>query len=129
MNLQSIFGSIAIGKDSSGNFKQSAYGIAAKTENNKFIARQFSKKATNKKDKGNHGRAAGGDETIEKAVTGFIDVTDLTLDGTETLFYRVPVKIKDLVPHQDMIIRSDNPFSVLFVEEVDGDVISGYDPS
>jgi hypothetical protein len=130
MNLQSIFGSVAIGKDSSGNFKQSVYGTAAKVGDNRFIARHImNKKNGKKKDDGGHGRDSGGGDSDEKSVTGFIDVSDLTLDGTEGLFYRMPTKIKDLVPHQDIIIRSDNPFSVLFVEDVKGDVISGYDPS
>jgi len=39
MNLQSIFGSVEIGKDTTGNFKQSIYGIAVKKGENKFIAR------------------------------------------------------------------------------------------
>jgi len=119
MNLQSIFGSVAIGKDTSGNFKQSIYGIAVKNAEGKFIARHS-------REKGHRRSEGGGDE--EENSPDFMDVTDLTLDATEGLFYRMPVKMEDLKPN-DIIIRSDNPFSVLFVEEVRSDSVRGFDPS
>ncbi len=100
MDIQSLFGSIAIGKDTSLNFKYGIYGIAVKVGDSKFISRY----------RGN-----------------LVDVTNLTFDGTEQLIYRIPVK--KLSP-KDIIIRSDNPFSVLFVEEIsDHGVIHGIDPS
>jgi hypothetical protein len=102
MNLQSVFGSVAIGKDTSGNFKQSMYGLAVKaTADGRFVARHKNE---------------------------LVDVTDLTIDGTENLIYRLPTKKP--TPKKDIIIRSDNPFSVLFVEEVlAGGTVKGIDPA
>ena len=101
MDLHSIFGSVAIGKDTSGNFKQSMYGLAVRpASDGKFVARH----------KGQ-----------------LTDVTDLVFDGSETLFYRLPTK--DLVPGKDVLVRSDNPFSVLFVDEIlAGGLVKGTDP-
>jgi hypothetical protein len=102
MNTQSLFGSVAIGKDTSGNFKQSVYGLAVRSgPQGRFIARRDGE---------------------------LVDVTDLTFDGTENLVYRFPKK--NPTPKQDIIIRSDIPFSVLFVEEVsDGGTVKGIDPA
>ncbi len=102
MNAQSIFGSVSIGKDTSGNFKQSVYGLAVRSgPDGKFIARH-------------------NDELV--------DVTDLTFDGTENLVYRFPKKSP--TPKKDIIIRSDNPFSVMFVDEVVGaGTVRGVDPA
>ena len=102
MNAESIFGSVAIGKDTTGNFKQSIYGLAVRsTPDGKFIAWH--------------------DDEL-------VDVTDLTFDGTENLIYRLPKKSP--TPKKDIIIRSENPFSVMFVEEVlDGGTVKGIDPA
>jgi hypothetical protein len=100
MNAQSIFGSVAIGKDTSGNFKQSIYGLAVRsTPDGKFIARH--------------------DDEL-------VDVTDLTFDGTENLIYRLP---KEMPKPKDIIVRSDSPFSVIFATEVDGGTVKGIDPA
>jgi hypothetical protein len=101
MNIQSIISSVAIGKDTSGNFKQSMYGLAVRSgPDGKFVARHEGE---------------------------LVDVTDLTFDGTENLVYRLPKK--KLTPKKDIIIRSDNPFSVLFVDEVGGGTVRGIDPA
>jgi len=59
--------------------------------------------------------------------TSTMDVTTGTIDGTDNLVYRLPVKMPK---PGDIIIRSDDPFSVLFVEKIDdtGNV-TGFDPS
>jgi len=56
-----------------------------------------------------------------------VDVTDITFAGTENLIYRIP---KMTPSEKDIIIRSDNPFSVLFVDKVDNDDgrVEGTDP-
>ena len=102
MNTQSLFGSVAIGKDTSGNFKQSVYGLAVRSGlQGRYIARRDGE---------------------------LVDVTDLTFDGTENLIYRFPKKHP--TPKKDIIIRSDIPFSVLFVEEVSADgKVKGLDPA
>ena len=101
MSLGSIFGSVAIGKDTSGNFKLSPYGLAVRSgPDSRFIARR--------------------DDEL-------VDVTDITFAGTENLIYRIP---KMTPSEKDIIIRSDNPFSVLFVDKVDNDDgrVEGTDP-
>ena len=102
MNADSIFGSLAIGKDTSGNFRQSIYGLAVRsTANGRFIALHDKK---------------------------LVDVTELTIDGTENLIYRIPKKRP--IPKKDIIVRSDNPFAVMFVEEVlAGGTVKGIDPA
>src|SRR6266496_1420495 len=103
MNLQSLFGTVTIGKDTSGNFRHSFKGLAVRaTTEGKFIAYD-------------------GHE--------FIDVTNVTIEGGESYVYRLPVKIPQ---NGDLIVRSDNPFSVLFVEKVldeHGAHIEGFDPA
>ena len=101
MTAESIIGSVAIGKDTSGNFKQSFYGLAVRpTPDGPFFARQEDK---------------------------LVDVTNLTLDGTENLIYRIP---KKTVSNKDIIVRSDNPFSVMFVQEFHKDgSVWGIDPA
>src|SRR5215510_10481394 len=100
MSLDSIFGSVAIGKDTSGNFKLSPYGLAVRSgPDSRFIARRR-------------------DELV--------DVTDITFAGTENLIYRIP---KRTPSEEDIIIRSDNPFSVLFVDNADDPArVRGTDP-
>jgi len=101
MSLGSIFGSVAIGKDTSGNFKLSPYGLAVRSgPDSRFIARR--------------------DDEL-------VDVTDITFAGSENLIYRIP---KMTPSEKDIIIRSDNPFSVLFVDKVDNDDgrVEGTDP-
>lgn len=102
MNLQSLLGAASIGKDTTGNFKCSLKGLAVRPlANGKFYARD-------------------GD--------GLIDATDLTIDGSEDFIWRWPVR----KPEQgDLLIRSDDPFSVIFVENVEDSAteIEGLDPA
>ena len=91
MNIKSIFGGAAIGKDMSGNFKLSFKGLAVRTGDHNYVAKD-----------GGH----------------LIDVTDLTLDGTESFVYRLPVQS---VECGDVIIMSETPFKVMFVQEVHED--------
>ena len=99
MDTKAIFGRVRIGKDTSGNFKLSFKGLAVRTEDGKFFAKD-----------GDH----------------MLDVSDLTLDGAEGYIYRLPVQS---VKPGDLIITSENPFDVLFVQAVGEDGgLSGLDP-
>lgn len=100
MNLQSIFGGINIGKDITGNFRQSLKGLAVRRPDDKFVT-------------------LDGNSPIE--------VSDFTFDGTEQYVYRLPIpKVKP----GDLIVTSENPFNALFVRQVqsNGHLI-GVDPS
>src|SRR5262245_43015815 len=91
MNISSILNGIAIGKDTSGNFKLTPEGLAVRTTpSGKFVVSK-------------------GDQLL--------DVTDLTFDGGETFVYRLPVQRKDLKPG-DIVITAENPLEVLFVRQV-----------
>lgn len=105
MDISSIFSGILIGKDTSGNFKPSSEGLAVRTTPD---GRFFSMTSDHKQ---------------------LLDVTELTLDGGEAYVYRLPITRKELKPG-DLIITSENPFSVLFIEQVhqNGEV-RGLDPS
>ena len=62
MNLQSLFGNVTLGKDASGNLKQSLRGLAVRASaDGKFIARD-------------------GDQ--------YVDVTELTIEGGENYVYQ-----------------------------------------
>src|SRR5438477_6429913 len=102
MNTESIFGSVAVGKDTSGNFRLSPYGLAVRSApDGRFVARH--------KDE-------------------LVDVTDLTFDGSENFVFRIPKKAPE--PKKDIVIRSDSPFSALFVDEVLSDGrVRGTDPA
>jgi hypothetical protein len=89
MNLQSIFGGIAIGKDLTGNFRQSLKGLAVRRTDDKFVT-------------------LDGDFPIE--------ISDFTFDGTEQYVYRLPVQN---VKPGDIVITSESPLKVLFVREVE----------
>jgi hypothetical protein len=65
MNVQSVLGGIAIGRDHSGNFRPSLRGVAVCIDKNRFVAL----------DNGQ-----------------LLDVTPLTLDGADDTVYRVPIK-------------------------------------
>jgi hypothetical protein len=101
MNLQSIFGGISIGKDTTGNFRSSLKGLAV--------------------------RASPGGEFLTLDGKNLVDVSDLTIEGTEQYVYRLPVQS---VKAGDLIITSESPFAALFVQEVvraDGHLL-GLDP-
>jgi hypothetical protein len=102
MNLTSILNGISIGKDTTGNFRLCPEGLAVRTvaDGKFFVAKN----------------------------EGLLDVSDLTIDGAENFVYRVPVRPND-VRKGDLIVTSENPFSVLFVDTVDSNgVLSGVDP-
>jgi hypothetical protein len=100
VNLTSIFGDVAIGKDTSGNFRPSIEGLAVRmTPTGKFVAEVHDQ---------------------------LMDVSDLTFDGAENFIFRVPVQ---QIKKGDLIITSENPFYVLFVQKVKDDgTICGLDP-
>ena len=97
MDIKSLLGGVAIGQDTSGNFKLSFNGLAVKTSDDRFVAYVKEKDPNNDHVK---------------------DVTDLIIDGTDSLVFRVPVKA---VKRGDLIITSDTPFVAHFVSN-DGDV-------
>ncbi len=89
MDIESLLGGVKLGKDTSGNFKLSLAGVAVRPRADaKFVAFE-------------------GDHVVE--------VDDVTFDGGESYIYRIPA---EKVEKGDLIIRSENPFSVLFVTEV-----------
>lgn len=90
MNLRTIFGGVAIGKDTSGNIKPSVKGLAVKVSDTKFVVRD-------------------GDSLLD--VDGFV------IDGGDRYVYRMPVK-PDQVEAGDLLITSDDPFHALFVKAV-----------
>lgn len=89
MDTQTLLGSVAIGPDKSGSFKLSPYGIAVKNPSGRFLARHEGQ---------------------------LVDVTELAIDTSEGSTYRLPVS---RVRADDLLIRSDNPLSALFVEQND----------
>jgi len=106
MNINSILNGIKIGKDISGNFKPSFEGLAVRTTaDGKFFS-------------------------MNKAHKQLVDVSDLTLDGGEAYVYRLPVTKNELKPGDLIITSEENPFRVLFIEQVhpNGE-IKGLDPS
>lgn len=88
MNLDSLFGGIAIGRDNSANFRPSLKGVAVRIEKNRFVTYDNDQ---------------------------LLDVTPLTFEGHDDTLYRVPIKDPK---RGDLIIISDNPLRVLFVQEV-----------
>jgi hypothetical protein len=90
MNIKALLGGVSFGRDTSGNFRLSLMGgIAVRTaQDGRYVL-------------------------INDA--GITDVTDMTLEGSDNLVFRVPA---DSVAPGDLIITSENPFSVLFVQEV-----------
>lgn len=92
MDLKSLFGGVSIGRDTSANFKMSLagdrLGLAVRTPDGQFYTRER---------------------------TGLKNVTDLTLDAFEGMVLRLPVtKVKE----GDVIVVSENPFSAVFVDQV-----------
>jgi len=91
MNLSSILGGTYIGKDTSGNLIPTFVGgVAVQTPDGWFVMKD----------------------------SKMLDVSDLILTGTENYVYRIPVDIKNLKPG-DLIIKSDNPLDVIFLQEVE----------
>jgi hypothetical protein len=88
MNMQSLLGGIAIGRDNSGNFRPSLKGVAVRIERSRFVALDNDR---------------------------LLDVTPLTFEGADDTLYRVPIKDPR---KGDLIIISDNPLRALFVQEV-----------
>jgi hypothetical protein len=95
----SILGGVAIGKDTSGNLRLSIRGLAARNPH----TQRFILVGT-----------ADGDKPEP------IDVTELILPGAERFIFRLPVAA-DAVKKGDIIVKSDSPFNVIFVNEVVGE--------
>jgi hypothetical protein len=100
MNLKSIFGGVAIGKDTSGNIKPSIKGLAVRLADGKFVV---------------------------KDGEGFLDVAGFVFDGGDKYVFRLPVKEEQIKP-DDLLIISDSPFQSLFVTAVKEGTIIGLDP-
>lgn len=100
MNLQSIIGNVALGQDTSGRFRSSIYGLAV--------------------------RVGSGDRFVAWHQGSLVDVSDLLISGMDAWVYRVPVR---KVTANDVIVRSDDPFSVIFVDKASSDsTVTGIDP-
>jgi len=96
MDVKSLFGGVAIGKDTSGNLKPSFNKLAVKDWSGKFVSMDPD------------------NETL-------INNENFVIDGGDSYVYRVPVKE---VNRGDLIIKCDNPFDVLFVlEQHDGKIV------
>jgi hypothetical protein len=99
MNLQSLLGGIAIGRDNSGNFRPSLKGVAVRSERGRFVGL----------DNGQ-----------------LLDVTPLTFDNADDIVYRMPIKDPK---GGDLIVISDSPLRALFVQDVlDNGHLKGLDP-
>lgn len=99
MDMQTLLGGVALGKDTSGNFKPSMKGLAVRRPDGKFYVHDGQQ---------------------------MLDVNDLTLDGADNYIYRLPVQS---VKQGDLIITSDSPFSILYVQDVSKEgQLSGLNP-
>jgi hypothetical protein len=99
MNMQSLLGGIAIGKDSSGNFRPSLKGLAVRIEKNRFVGLDDGQ---------------------------LLDVTPLTFDNADDIVYRMPIKEPK---KGDLIVISDSPLRALFVlEMLDNGHLKGLHP-
>src|SRR5438094_5242892 len=92
MDFESLLGGVKLGKDTSGNFKVSLAGVAV--------------------------RPAPGAKFVALEEDRLVEVDDVTLDGGDSYIYRIPT---EKVEKGDLIVRSENPFSVIFVGEVKED--------
>lgn len=100
MDLKSIFGGVAIGREASGNVKPSIKGLAVRVADGNFVARD-------------------GD--------GLVNVSGFVFDGGDKYVYRLPVNEQQIEPG-DLLITSDAPFRSLFVKSVKDGIIVGLDP-
>src|SRR5690349_16877018 len=100
-NTTSILGPIALGKDTTGNFRLSVLGgIAVRIKaDGPFYTR------------------------YEDRVISIND--QMAIAGTENLIYRIPIKKPEA--RKDVVIVSDDPFSILFVDEVHAHGVKGVD--
>jgi hypothetical protein len=100
-----IFGA-QIGKDTTANFALSFNGLALKTLDNRWVVPSF-----------------------EEGRANLIDVTCLIITGIDPYVFRIPVTLEGVEPG-DLLVRSDSPFALAFVEEVDVEArrIRGIDP-
>src|SRR5262245_23218677 len=87
-----LFGA-QIGKDTTSNFTWSLEGLAIKTVDNRFVH-----------------------PVVEGKTANLIDVTCLTI-GIDPYVWRIPVEFES-VQRGQLLVRSDSPFSLLFVLEV-----------
>jgi hypothetical protein len=94
-----------VGKDESSNFALSFNGLAVRTPDNRFVVPQLS----------------------DDGAVKLIDVTCLTI-AADPYVFRIPVSVDDVEPGH-LLVRSDSPFSLLFVEKnLGGSRIQGIDP-
>jgi hypothetical protein len=100
MDVKSLFGGVAIGKDTSGNLKPSFNRLAVKDWAGRFVS-------------------------MDPDHETLIDNVNFVIDGADSYVYRIPVKE---VNKGDVIIKSDNPFDALFVLEQDNGQITGLNP-
>jgi hypothetical protein len=92
-DLRWMFGA-QIGKDTTSNFTLSFNGLAVRTVDNKFVV-----------------------PVLEGETASLIDVTCLTI-GIDPYVWRIPVAFES-IRRGHLLVRSDSPFSLLFVERVD----------
>jgi hypothetical protein len=94
--VPAIYCDVPIGKDVSGNFSLSYKGIAVRSGcEHRFSAFR-----------------------VENGEVRIYDVTGLTLPGCDGFVYRVPVQ-SDHVRRGDLLLISECPFQVIFVEEIE----------
>jgi hypothetical protein len=101
----SVYCDTTIGKDTSGSFTLSYKGVAVRTDCNRYVT--FRR---------------------EKDQVRLYDVTGLTLPGCDALIYRVPVTEQHVRPG-DLLVISDCPLQILFVTEIIGERVRGYNSS
>jgi len=87
---------VSIGQDTSGYFKLSFNGLAVKAPDGRFLAYVRDSK--------------------DKTKDHLLDVSELTLDGTDNFIYRIPVPFKK-VKRGDLVITSEDPFSAVFARD------------
>jgi hypothetical protein len=91
-DLRWMFGA-QIGKDTTSNFTLSLNGLAVRTVDNKFVV-----------------------PVLENDTASLIDVTCMTI-GIDPYVWRIPVAFES-IERGHLLVRSDSPFSLLYVEEV-----------
>ncbi len=91
---------VQYGRDTSGNFALSFDGLAVRTSDNRFVV--FKKE--------------------EKTPVRLLDVTGFTLATCDEFVYRVPVRTPSA---GQLLLRSDCPFEVVYVEEFTGKKVKG----
>src|ERR1700676_5424519 len=94
-DLSSIFGTVALGRDLSGNFVMTLSGVAVR-------------------------RTDGSCVTMDADRDALIDATPLVLLGVDPCVVRVPISAR-LLRRGDLVVLSDLPFSALYVLKLEED--------